>query len=87
MPRNLVASRSVHGLQVSSLAFSSNDMDSAIAAGYPATTKKAAGLVKGIHTDVAVVGFADKLLITITQEGRLAQWVQAFLFCSLFLFF
>ena len=50
-----------------------HDMDSA---GYPATTKKTAGLVKGIHTDVTVVGLADKLFITITQDGRLAQWVQ-----------
>ena len=45
-------------------------------AGYPASTKRAAGLVKDVLTDAMVVGFADKLLITITQDGRLAQWVR-----------
>jgi proteasome assembly chaperone 3 len=43
--------------------------------GYPATTKRATGFVNGLSTDAMVVGFADKILITLTQEGRLAQWV------------
>ncbi|KAA8911112.1 hypothetical protein FN846DRAFT_897764 [Sphaerosporella brunnea] len=43
-------------------------------AGYPATTKRAAGFVNGLPTDAMVLGFADKILITVTQEGRLAQW-------------
>lgn len=42
---------------------------------YPATTKRAAGYIKDVPTDAMVVGFADKLLITVTQAGRLAQWV------------
>lgn len=47
----------------------------AIDSQYPATTKRAAGFIKDVPTDVMVVGFADKLLITVTQAGRLAQWV------------
>ena len=42
---------------------------------YPATTKQAAGHINGVLTDVMSTAFADKILITITQDGRLAQWV------------
>lgn len=42
---------------------------------YPAKTKRAAGIVGGIHTDATVIGFADKIVVTVVQEGRLAQWV------------
>ncbi|KAF8249462.1 hypothetical protein K440DRAFT_598894 [Wilcoxina mikolae CBS 423.85] len=49
-------------------------MDSVAATGYPATTKRAAGFVKDVPTVAMTVGFADKILITITQDGRLAQW-------------
>ena len=42
---------------------------------YPAKTKQAAGLVNGVPTDVMFMSFADKIMVTITQEGRLAQWV------------
>lgn len=42
---------------------------------YPATTKQAAGHIDGILTDVTCTSFSDKILITITQAGRLAQWV------------
>lgn len=44
---------------------------------YPAKTKEATGLVNGIPTNVMSVTFSDKILVTITQEGRLAQWVTA----------
>ena len=44
-------------------------------AGYPVSSKQAAGLVDGISTEVIVLSFTDKLMITISQEGRLAQWV------------
>lgn len=43
---------------------------------YPATTKQAAGIVNGVQTDVMSVSFADKLMVIITQGGRLAQWVR-----------
>ncbi len=42
---------------------------------YPAITKQTAGFVDGIPTDVASTQFSDKIMITISQEGRLAQWV------------
>ena len=42
---------------------------------YPATTKQVAGLVDGQVTDVMIIYFTDKIMITITQDGRLAQWV------------
>lgn len=43
---------------------------------FPAATKHAAGLVNGQETDVSSVYFSDKILITISQEGRLSQWVR-----------
>ena len=43
---------------------------------FPAATKQAAGLVNGVQTDVSSVYFADKILITISQGGRLSQWVR-----------
>ncbi|KAF4635573.1 hypothetical protein G7Y89_g2520 [Cudoniella acicularis] len=43
---------------------------------FPATTKQVAGLVNGIQTDLSSLYFADKILITISQAGRLAQWIQ-----------
>ncbi|KAF4536088.1 Proteasome assembly chaperone 3 protein [Lasiodiplodia theobromae] len=42
---------------------------------FPASTRTAAGEVDGVHTDVMVVRFADKIMVTITQGGRLAHWV------------
>ena len=42
---------------------------------FPATTKQAAAEINGVKTDVMSVSFSDKIMITITQEGRLAQWV------------
>ena len=42
---------------------------------YPAKTRQAAGLVNGVPTDIMFMSFADKIMVTITQEGRLAQWV------------
>ncbi|KAI4240004.1 MAG: hypothetical protein LQ352_007740 [Teloschistes flavicans] len=44
-------------------------------ASYPATTKQAAGHIDGILTDVTSTIFSDKILVTITQGGRLAQWI------------
>ncbi|KAG0648389.1 hypothetical protein D0Z07_5111 [Hyphodiscus hymeniophilus] len=43
---------------------------------FPAKTKQAAGLVNGVQTNVSSVYFADKILITISQGGRLSQWIQ-----------
>lgn len=43
---------------------------------YPARTRQAAGTVNGVPTDVMMVWFADKIVVTIAQNGRLAQWVR-----------
>ena len=42
---------------------------------FPAKSKQAEGMVKDVSTKVDLVYFADKIVITITQDGRLAQWV------------
>ena len=42
---------------------------------YPAQTKQAAGEINGIVTDVTSISFSDRIMVTITQAGRLAQWV------------
>ena len=42
---------------------------------YPVQTRTASGEVNGHFTEIVFVTFADKLLFTICQNGRLAQWV------------
>ncbi|KAL9075192.1 MAG: hypothetical protein Q9161_001878 [Pseudevernia consocians] len=46
-----------------------------ISPSYPAITKQAAGTIDSVYTDVISTAFSDKIMITITQGGRLAQWV------------
>jgi len=45
---------------------------------FPTATKIASGLVNGTETQVSSIYFTDKILITITQGGRLSQWVFIF---------
>ncbi|KAL9602826.1 MAG: hypothetical protein Q9219_001521 [cf. Caloplaca sp. 3 TL-2023] len=42
---------------------------------YPATTKQAAGYIDGVLTNITSTSFSDKILVTITQGGKLAQWI------------
>ncbi|KAL2007322.1 hypothetical protein VTN00DRAFT_8760 [Thermoascus crustaceus] len=42
---------------------------------FPAATTRAAGIVNGVKTDVMSVSFSDKILVTISQKGRLAHWL------------
>lgn len=42
---------------------------------FPAPTKQVAGMINGVKTDVMVMNFSDKIMVTISQEGRLAHWV------------
>ncbi|KAL8964497.1 MAG: hypothetical protein Q9197_006906 [Variospora fuerteventurae] len=42
---------------------------------YPASTKQAAGHIDHLLTDVTCTSFSDKIMVTITQEGHLAQWI------------
>lgn len=42
---------------------------------FPARSKQAVGTVGGIQAEVTAMSFKDKLLVTISQGGRLSQWV------------
>lgn len=42
---------------------------------YPAPTKQASGSVNGEPTEASCTNFSDKIMITISQGGRLSQWV------------
>lgn len=42
---------------------------------FPASTKQVAGLVNGIQTAVMCMSFNDRILVTISQKGRLGHWV------------
>ncbi|KAI9879665.1 MAG: hypothetical protein M1830_007772 [Pleopsidium flavum] len=46
---------------------------------YPANTKQAAGMINGVQTEVMSISFADKIIVTIMQGGRLAQWIHVLL--------
>jgi hypothetical protein len=42
---------------------------------YPAQTKQASTQINGVATEVMSIFFSDRIMISISQEGRLAQWV------------
>ncbi|KAL4941457.1 hypothetical protein BDV06DRAFT_236056 [Aspergillus oleicola] len=42
---------------------------------FPAATKRVSGEVNGVHTDVTTIKFSDKILVTISQKGRLGHWL------------
>jgi hypothetical protein len=42
---------------------------------YPAQTKQAAAEINGILTEVMTIYFSDRIMVSISQDGRLAQWV------------
>jgi len=43
---------------------------------FPAPFKRVTGTVNGLPTEVDLMSFADKIMITVSQGGRLAQWVR-----------
>ena len=51
------------------------DGDSVRAEPFPAKSKRGAGAVNGVQTEVESLSFSDKIMITVSQGGRLAQWV------------
>jgi proteasome assembly chaperone 3 len=55
-----------------------DNMDGGSALPFPAPSKQTAGEINGIKTDVTCLSFSDKIMITVTQQGRLAQWVGPF---------
>lgn len=44
-------------------------------ASFPARSKTASSSINGKETTATSISFSDKILITVTQEGRLAHWV------------
>ncbi len=58
-------------------------MSAAVEDSFPVPSKQAKGTVNGIPTEASAIFFADKILLTVSQDGRLSQWVSLF---SLFLF-
>lgn len=42
---------------------------------YPARTNTDTVTINGLTTTAKTVNFADKIVITVTQNGRLAHWV------------
>jgi proteasome assembly chaperone 3 len=46
---------------------------------FPAQTKTASSTINGTETTATLMSFADKILITVTQQGRLAHWVSRLL--------
>jgi proteasome assembly chaperone 3 len=43
---------------------------------FPARTRTETGTVNGIPTEATSMFFSDKIVVTISQEGRLSQWVR-----------
>ncbi|KAI0024546.1 hypothetical protein F4780DRAFT_607315 [Xylariomycetidae sp. FL0641] len=43
---------------------------------FPAPSKQATGPIDGVPTEASSISFEDKILVTLSQEDRLAQWVQ-----------
>lgn len=42
---------------------------------FPAASRHATGRIDGVSTEATALFFADRILITLCQEGRLSQWV------------
>ncbi|KAL1839999.1 hypothetical protein VTK73DRAFT_3863 [Phialemonium thermophilum] len=43
---------------------------------FPAPSKTATGTVNGLPTEATSMRFSDTVLVTLSQEGRLTQWIQ-----------
>ncbi|KAJ5205465.1 hypothetical protein N7491_003909 [Penicillium cf. griseofulvum] len=55
--------------------FDTTSMQDSLNLPFPATNKQVAGLVNGIQTDVGIMSFSDKIMVTISQAGRLGHWL------------
>lgn len=42
---------------------------------FPVRSREASGSVNGVPTEVTILDFSDRILLTISQEGSLSQWV------------
>ncbi|GAM39812.1 hypothetical protein TCE0_034r11660 [Talaromyces pinophilus] len=52
-----------------------NSLNEVLNLPFPAQTKQVAGKINGVLTDVLSMGFSDRILVTVSQEGRLAHWL------------
>ncbi|KAI1342069.1 hypothetical protein F5Y15DRAFT_331678 [Xylariaceae sp. FL0016] len=43
---------------------------------FPAQSKQAVGHIDGVATEASSLFFSDKILVTLSQQGRLSQWIQ-----------
>ncbi|KAK3902831.1 hypothetical protein C8A05DRAFT_33441 [Staphylotrichum tortipilum] len=43
---------------------------------FPAKSKRTVGTINGVSTEVESLNFSDKIMITVSQGGRLGQWIQ-----------
>jgi proteasome assembly chaperone 3 len=50
-------------------------MDSSEQPVFPLKTRQVARLLNGIHTEVLVTGFNDKILVIVTQYGKIGSLV------------
>ncbi|KAJ5778928.1 hypothetical protein N7457_006648 [Penicillium paradoxum] len=55
--------------------FDTSSLQDSLNLPFPAITKQVAGLVNGVQTDVVIMSFSDKIMVTISQAGRLAHWL------------
>lgn len=49
---------------------------------FPARTREISGLVNNVPTEVTRTDFSDKIIVTISQRGRLSQWVSISLYIT-----
>ncbi|KAJ2990918.1 hypothetical protein NUW58_g2725 [Xylaria curta] len=52
------------------------ESDQVIEEPFPAASNCATGQIDGVPTEATVLFFADRILLTLCQEGRLSQWIQ-----------
>ncbi|KAI5865569.1 hypothetical protein GGS23DRAFT_595086 [Durotheca rogersii] len=52
------------------------DASQVIEAPYPARLKHDTGPIDGVPTKAGATFFFDKIIVTLSQEGRLSQWIQ-----------
>ncbi|KAI0433068.1 hypothetical protein F5Y09DRAFT_109076 [Xylaria sp. FL1042] len=50
--------------------------DRIIEEAFPAASKHETGQIDGIATEATTLFFADRILLTLCQQGRLSQWIQ-----------
>ncbi|ORY71570.1 uncharacterized protein BCR38DRAFT_329480 [Pseudomassariella vexata] len=43
---------------------------------FPAPSKRAMGTIDGVETEATSIFFSDKIMVTLSQHGRLSQWIQ-----------